>query len=471
VASDGDKPLPDTDDPFVLLGVALDADDKAIKQAYAKLIRRFRPDRAPSEFQRIHAAFEQIRESREQNTSRFVLRASLPETPDASDAPPAPMEPAEGTVDHATIAQRLRDAWARPDEAAAIIDELLDAGTPLEVLVEGETDRFLLLRHPRFSWTRLRKLSDPRTVLAVWEMAFDDALFHDPQRAHALLDDEHLRLDAADYLRVADSTLRRIGALAWRRLAGIEALFDGYRRAIPSGFYVNQLVDSIHLEIEAARATVDLDGPIRWLTPLLVAARIGTDEDRRRHAVELLAMMSSNVDFVLVELHHLQRRAQLDSLFELFYDYLPPRYFRLDAMPPPVFERLTKRLHNIGRQPNKWAIRAGVLAGLFAVGYAVSVLVAVAIAVAGGAYLLATEERRYRTEIRPRVARAIVRCAVTPEVVARWIDINGRMAGRLWAFDLAIRNDATLYTLAMIAAFATFVGGLDEETVEVHEHD
>lgn len=461
MASDGDKPLPDTDDPFVLLGVEREADEKTIKQTYAKLIRRFRPDRAPSEFQRIHAAFEMIRELREAGHSRFELRDALPV--DSDDSPPPPAAGQVPVLEPQVIAQRLRDAWAAPDRAAVILDELLDAGAPLESLVEGETDRFLLLRHPRFSWSRLRKLSDLRTLLAVWEMAWDDAIVHDPQRAHELLDDEQLRLDAGDHVRIADATLRRIGALAWRRLASIDSLFGGYCRAIPSGHYVDQLIDSVQLEIIAARSMPELEGTLSLLAPMMIAARIGSEKERRLHAEQLLAIMWNNVDGVLAELHHLQRRVDLSALFELLYDYLPARYFRLDMLPEPIFARLTRRLHRLGRRPYKWALRVGLLAGSIGAGYLVGVLPVAAFLVAGGVYLLATEERRYRHDIRPQVARAILRCAVTPEVVARWIDINPRLSGRLWAYDLAIRNDPTLYTFAMIAAFATHVGDLGGE--------
>jgi len=63
VANAGDEPppLPDTDDPFVLLGIAPDADAQAIKRAYARMIKRYRPDKHPAAFQRIHEAFERAR--------------------------------------------------------------------------------------------------------------------------------------------------------------------------------------------------------------------------------------------------------------------------------------------------------------------------------------------------------------------------------------------------------------------------
>ncbi len=57
-----DPQLPDTDDPWELLGLEPDADERAAKRAYARLIRQFRPDRSPDEFKRIRAAYELVRD-------------------------------------------------------------------------------------------------------------------------------------------------------------------------------------------------------------------------------------------------------------------------------------------------------------------------------------------------------------------------------------------------------------------------
>lgn len=45
-------------DPYELLGVPREADVKAIKRAYAQLLREYRPDESPAEFQRLREAFE-----------------------------------------------------------------------------------------------------------------------------------------------------------------------------------------------------------------------------------------------------------------------------------------------------------------------------------------------------------------------------------------------------------------------------
>jgi hypothetical protein len=47
-------------------------------------------------------------------------------------------------------------------------------------------------------------------------------------------------------------------------------------------------------------------------------------------------------------------------------------------------------------------------------------------------------------------------------VLARWVRLNGRLAGRLWRFDLAIETDRALYALSMLASAAIAIGELDD---------
>ncbi|MCE9579885.1 MAG: J domain-containing protein, partial [Deltaproteobacteria bacterium] len=61
-------PLPGTTDPFALLGIARDTDERGVRKAYAALIKVYRPDRAPAEFARVHAAFEYVRTLRTAST-------------------------------------------------------------------------------------------------------------------------------------------------------------------------------------------------------------------------------------------------------------------------------------------------------------------------------------------------------------------------------------------------------------------
>ena len=52
-------PLPDSSNPFEILGVSRDADRRTLRRAYARLIKVYRPETHPKEFQRIQQAFEE----------------------------------------------------------------------------------------------------------------------------------------------------------------------------------------------------------------------------------------------------------------------------------------------------------------------------------------------------------------------------------------------------------------------------
>ncbi|MBX3161622.1 MAG: hypothetical protein KF773_37020 [Deltaproteobacteria bacterium] len=74
-----DQQLPETTDPFVLLGVARDADERTLRAAYAALTRRYRPEQAPEQFARIHDAFARAREMQQFARAADEHRASAAE--------------------------------------------------------------------------------------------------------------------------------------------------------------------------------------------------------------------------------------------------------------------------------------------------------------------------------------------------------------------------------------------------------
>ena len=49
-------------DPWVILGVSMDADEKQIRSAYIQKVKDFPPDRDPEQFERIRDAYELLRD-------------------------------------------------------------------------------------------------------------------------------------------------------------------------------------------------------------------------------------------------------------------------------------------------------------------------------------------------------------------------------------------------------------------------
>ncbi len=118
-----DDGLPETSDPFELLGVSPDADERTLKRAYATLIKRYRPERAPEEFKRIRAAYD---EAVAMGQCRAIAAALDADSGlDDLDEPPGDErdddEPAGIGVDGRAVPPAIRamvdDDWQAIDEA------------------------------------------------------------------------------------------------------------------------------------------------------------------------------------------------------------------------------------------------------------------------------------------------------------------------------------------------------------------
>jgi curved DNA-binding protein CbpA len=69
-------------DPYVVLGLAPDCDDAAIRQRYLDLVRQFTPEHYPEKFAAIRAAYESLRDQDARLRYR-LFEAGKKETVDA----------------------------------------------------------------------------------------------------------------------------------------------------------------------------------------------------------------------------------------------------------------------------------------------------------------------------------------------------------------------------------------------------
>jgi curved DNA-binding protein CbpA len=67
------------DDPHVVLDLAADADDEAIRRRYLELVRQFAPEHHPEKFAAIRAAYERLRD-RNARVRYRLLEAGRKET-------------------------------------------------------------------------------------------------------------------------------------------------------------------------------------------------------------------------------------------------------------------------------------------------------------------------------------------------------------------------------------------------------
>src|SRR5947207_1749004 len=197
-------------DPFALLGVEPGASEAEIRRAYARLIRRFKPEHAPEQFRRIREAYEACL-----RTGRWFF-SPPPDRPPAESAasrPEPPPEPAPELLaadaepaDLLTVARRrvaaagraecwfattadlraLRErvpgrdevgwlalvveqlgwaAWTRPDPVYTAARAELDRLRHLELRCEGFFDRVDETEHLTADWRAVEVRDVPDEVL------------------------------------------------------------------------------------------------------------------------------------------------------------------------------------------------------------------------------------------------------------------------------------------------------------------
>lgn len=156
-------------DPVSFFGLGEGFDRKDLKRAYTRLIRRYKPERAPTEFKRIRAAFEDLDDRLRYD--RPVGPGTLPAMADVlgEDVVPPPPSPAEGAearvrgegpVQLRASLEAAAGEDARTWCALALLDTVLeeDPLAPMRRLLDG-IDR---ATHPRACAELLEQLArDP----------------------------------------------------------------------------------------------------------------------------------------------------------------------------------------------------------------------------------------------------------------------------------------------------------------------
>ncbi len=92
-------------DPYLILGVAADADDAAIQAAYLAGLKRWPPDRDPRRFEALRAAYEALR-TRRDRLAQALFDATPPTLDEVLDRLAPVGEP--GRPDAALFAALLR---------------------------------------------------------------------------------------------------------------------------------------------------------------------------------------------------------------------------------------------------------------------------------------------------------------------------------------------------------------------------
>lgn len=184
--SEDGAPLPDSDDPFVLLAIDPGADTRTIKRAHARLIRRFRPDRDPESFKRVQAAYELALRWAKMKV-RFVVRDAEDVDTDAGAEATSP-SPSEATTTDDPPREAATKLWPREVPAsrelspAAWILEGIRQGARFEIEAFESLEREAFVRvatDPGCSWAQLERLPQRELATSLFRERMEQYLVHD----------------------------------------------------------------------------------------------------------------------------------------------------------------------------------------------------------------------------------------------------------------------------------------------------
>lgn len=143
-------PLPDTDDPYVLLDVRPGASSDQIRRAYLRRVKVYKPDRFPAEFRRVREAYDRLREQEAWfdawRQASEVVREALENSEGESDTyddDGAPAEPEACEVEDETAVEQSAAIEAAKSEWARIEAEVEREARAEQARVTGSWDEDL----------------------------------------------------------------------------------------------------------------------------------------------------------------------------------------------------------------------------------------------------------------------------------------------------------------------------------------
>lgn len=271
-----DGGLPETADPFELLGVdGATVDARGLKRAYAVLIKKYRPERAPAEFRRIRDSYEAAQRL-------LALRAMGVQLDHGAD-----------------------DDSARDDvDVAAAADTDADAGDP-----DAEVDRAPFEDPPDSHWR------------PVGGLAFDDDPAYEAvvERLHQLVEADDVaglrrELESAELVRAASrseaveaAAVRALAVLAWDSMDRAHELYQTVRGT--GDGYHHELYDEVRSYV-AAYLVVSSGVPCPdRLLALLRLGHVAGDERVRELAAAVLVGIECDPSGYLAFLAEAELRA------------------------------------------------------------------------------------------------------------------------------------------------------------------
>ena len=461
--SDHPDDLPETDEPFELLGVDFDeADPRSLKKAYVALIKRYRPDRTPDEFMRIRQAYEAalavLRWSRldmldDDEVEEFREAPQRLERLDSSTAGAEWSIPIGSDLDRGDISAAI-DGFAR-----AIAEERpLAAELAFEWLHEPWLAR--LVTRPELAWENLRKQDNRWAAIELLRRRFDQLILADDARVLAEIETLDFRRDLLSEGELEDFALGALVRGAWEGDARAPRLLSmlGDPTAGFASARHRQVQEAILLSESWQQFVRRWRCPPSLIRAFMMFGSVGT------HAKEmLLTELASDLNRsplgilrCLDALSSFDRRLVeqfFEAVDELNYDDESLEELRVEQQD--FIEQLMAQAEadlrkNTGQGRTWAAATIGAVLCCVALPASVGYAAAGGLLISVGFWQLLPEYDGYYRNARPLICRVVAETGVSPDHLLDWIRSNARLWNRL-RFDLAYEGDVPLQLFGDLA--------------------
>jgi len=386
-------PLPDSDDPFVVLGLPPTARERDVRKAQEKLLKIYRPRKALAEFDRIQAA-----------TSRALWLVE--------------------------VRDREQRSGVKSVASSVVIDKVVDASS----------DQLTASAEERAAWFA--------EVAATVASAPDAAL--------KMVTDPRVLQDAARDVDWALAVLRVLGALAWR-LPGIDEVRSRIKLAPGAAVADLSARVAMDLDAARAYHAWHRPILLPGLIEVVADGRVVDDRQHRANLALLGEQVRVDPLESFAHFDTMADRCPtlVAPLAQRLLEEVPPERRDLRDMHPDDVDALATKMRDVSRRTGVvQALATGSMAVLLS---GVVAIVAGggptggvgAFAIWGGYHL---EKRQYERSVRAMVARVLVERGVTRACARQWLDGNRRRALRLARFSFHMKTDGALLLLGMAAA-------------------
>ncbi|KAB2935311.1 MAG: J domain-containing protein [Leptonema illini] len=439
------EPLPESNDPYRLLGVTRNDDRQAVKQAYARLIRQYKPEKHPAEFQRIRQAYERILSFLDGTSQSFILPTGFDLSPAVS------FRQFDSDIEKNTeelIPQEKKSLEALldgddADGAARFFLENLTHPDLIDSILSFASNKWpeTFLRCLRtLSWNELRRNPNPLAAELLRIILAQSCLDGSIDRLITEMKNIHLHKDSIDHFFLENLIFRMKVALT----LPCPKMADGFE-IIPGNGIDDEVIEELFIRQKISprwSRLMLLGGMPERMKGYFLAAPLFSPDERIRHA----ALLGQSAKDYIKAMHHPDVSYFLEWEMEILLPLLDNRLPEISDADPEQYRVLDDEIKDL---PAERALHVALVIA-FVLGVSSTILLQwwsapVWITMGGLLYLVVKgRDRAIYSRIQERIFQMILTSGADPLAVAGMVSRHEPRMKRLKRYAERIRKDRVL---------------------------